>query len=142
MDKDEWSKVKEFVKSNIGESAHTNWIQPIELKEIKGTVAKFKVPTRFIGTWVHRNYGDHIIQGFKNQKLSIDRLEFIASSVKRSDKKNGSEKSAQKKSLRLRITEAKPSFRKSNYFQQVTTLRLQKKDSTLFYTCIRMAKSE
>jgi chromosomal replication initiator protein len=56
MDKDEWSKVKEFVKINIGESAHTNWIQPIELKEIKGTVAKFKVPTRFIGTWVHRNY--------------------------------------------------------------------------------------
>ena len=44
MDKDEWSKVKEFVKINIGESAHTNWIQPIELKEIKGTVAKFKVP--------------------------------------------------------------------------------------------------
>ena len=91
MDKDEWSKVKEFVKSNIGESAHTNWIQPIELKEIKGTVAKFKVPTRFIGTWVHRNYGDHIIQGFKNQKLSIDRLEFIASSDKKSDKKSGSE---------------------------------------------------
>ena len=97
MDKDEWSKVKEFVKINIGESAHTNWIQPIELKEIKGTVAKFKVPTRFIGTWVHRNYGDHIIQGFKNQKISINRLEFISSSDKRSNKKNGSEKSVQKK---------------------------------------------
>ena len=96
MNKDEWSKVKEFVKINIGESAHTNWIQPIELKEIKGTVAKFKVPTRFIGTWVHRNYGDHIIQGFKNQKISIDRLEFIASTDKRSDKKNGSEKSTLK----------------------------------------------
>ncbi len=52
MEKDEWSKVKEFVKNNIGESAHTNWIQPIELREIKGSVAKFKVPTRFIGTWV------------------------------------------------------------------------------------------
>ena len=96
MNKDEWSKVKEFVKINIGESAHTNWIQPIELKEIKGTVAKFKVPTRFIGTWVHRNYGDHIIQGFKNQKISINRLEFIASSDKRSNKKNGSEKSTLK----------------------------------------------
>ena len=96
MDKDEWSKVKEFVKINIGESAHTNWIQPIELKEIKGTVAKFKVPTRFIGTWVHRNYGDHIIQGFKNQKISINRLEFIPSSDKRSNKKNGSEKSTLK----------------------------------------------
>ena len=97
MNKDEWSKVKEFVKSNIGESAHTNWIQPIELKEIKGSVAKFKVPTRFIGTWVHRNYGDHIIQGFKNEKLSIDRLEFIASSDRTSVKKNISEKIATKK---------------------------------------------
>ena len=97
MNKDEWSKVKEFVKSNIGESAHANWIQPIELKEINGSVAKFKVPTRFIGTWVHRNYGDHIIQGFKNQKLSIERLEFIASSDKRSDKKIGSERGTLKK---------------------------------------------
>ena len=46
MNKDEWSKVKEFVKSNIGESAHANWIQPIELKEINGSVAKFKVPSK------------------------------------------------------------------------------------------------
>ncbi len=92
MNKDEWSKVKEFVKNNIGESAHANWIQPIELKEINGSVAKFKVPTRFIGTWVYRNYGDHIIQGFKNQKLMIDRLEFIASSDKTAGKRNVSEK--------------------------------------------------
>ena len=97
MNKDEWSKVKEFVKSNIGESAHTNWIQPIELKEISGSVARFKVPTRFIGTWVHRNYGDHIIQGFKNQKLRIDRLEFIASSDKTAGKKSVSEKRVLKK---------------------------------------------
>ena len=98
MEKDEWSKVKEFVKNNIGESAHTNWIQPIELREIKGSVAKFKVPTRFIGTWVHRNYGDYIIQGFKNQKLSINRLEFITSSDKKSVQKNASDKGTSKKS--------------------------------------------
>ena len=97
MEKDEWLKVKEFVKSNIGESAHTNWIQPIQLKEITGSVAKFKVPTRFIGTWVHRNYGDHIIQGFKNQKLSVNRLEFITSSDKTSVQKNSSDKSTSKK---------------------------------------------
>ncbi len=97
MNKNEWSKVKEFVKSNIGESAHTNWIQPIELQEISGSVARFKVPTRFIGTWVHRNYGDHIIQGFKNQNLAIDRLEFNALSDKTSVKKNVSEKSTLKR---------------------------------------------
>ena len=98
MDKDEWSKVKEFVKSNIGESAHANWIQPIELKEIKGSVAKFKVPTRFIGTWVNRNYGDHIIQGFKNRKLSISRLEFITSSDKTLAQNKVPDKSISKKS--------------------------------------------
>ena len=98
MEKDEWSKVKEFIKNNIGESAHTNWIQPIELREIKGSVAKFKVPTRFIGTWVQRNYGDYIIQGFKNQKLSVNRLEFITSSDKKSVQKNASDKGTSKKS--------------------------------------------
>ena len=43
-------------------------------------------------TWVHRNYGDHIIQGFKNQNLSINRLEFITSSDKTSVQKNSSDK--------------------------------------------------
>ena len=76
MENDIWQKVKEFVKENVGESAHANWIQPIELKEIKNSVAKFLVPTRFIGTWVHRNYGDYILQGFKTQNVKIDRLEF------------------------------------------------------------------
>ncbi len=98
MEKDEWSKVKEFVKNNIGESAHTNWIQPIELREIKGSVAKFKVPTRFIGTWVHRNYGDYIIQGFKSQKLSVNRLEFITTSDKKSVQKKASDKSTSEQS--------------------------------------------
>ena len=77
MENDSWLKVKEFVKENVGESAHANWIQPIELKEIKNSVAKFFVPTRFIGTWVQRNYGDYILQGFKAQNVKIERLEFF-----------------------------------------------------------------
>ena len=43
----------------------------VELKEIKNSVAKFFVPTRFIGTWVHRNYGDYILQGFRSQNVKI-----------------------------------------------------------------------
>ena len=87
MENDSWSKVKEFVKENVGESAHANWIQPIELKEIKNSVAKFFVPTRFIGTWVHRNYGDYILQGFKAQNVKINRLEFVT--LKHEYKNNG-----------------------------------------------------
>jgi len=86
MENDSWLKVKEFVKENVGESAHANWIQPIELKEIKNSVAKFFVPTRFIGTWVHRNYGDYILQGFKAQNVKIDRLEFVTLNLQ--DKNN------------------------------------------------------
>ena len=94
MENDSWLKVKEFVKVNVGESAHSNWIQPIELKEIKNSVAKFFVPTRFIGTWVERNYGDYILQGFKAQNVKIDRLEFLA--VKLKDEKNSANQETKK----------------------------------------------
>ena len=105
MENDSWLKVKEFVKVNVGESAHSNWIKPIELKEIKNSVAKFFVPTRFIGTWVERNYGDYILQGFKAQNVKIDRLEFLA--VKLKDEINSDNQKTKKPFKKESVYESK-----------------------------------
>ena len=50
-------------------------------------MAKFIVPTRFIGTWVHRNYGDHIIQGFRIKNLASIDLSLLLRQIKNQAKK-------------------------------------------------------
>ena len=72
----QWLKVCTFLKHEVGVSAYKSWISPMKLSDIDGSVAKFTVPTVFIGNWVSRNYDQKIYEGFKKQGIIIDRLEF------------------------------------------------------------------
>ena len=53
-----------------------NWIEPLKFSSIDGEVARFKVPTPFIGNWVSRNYGEQIIQQLKENGSPVSRLQF------------------------------------------------------------------
>ncbi len=76
MTKDTWGRVQNDLKATIGKDAYKNWIDPLELVEKSGTVIRFAVPTNFFGDWVSRNYGDRILQGFMDDGLPVERLDF------------------------------------------------------------------
>ncbi len=76
MLEEKWEYICADLKKDVGAHAFKSWIAPIELVSIDETVARFVVPTTFIGNWVLRNYGDKICDGFKQQGVSIDRLIF------------------------------------------------------------------
>ena len=54
----------------------TNWINPLELTSVDASKANFATPTKFIGDWVDRNYGDSIKFEFAKHGLDVDRLVF------------------------------------------------------------------
>ena len=72
----QWDNICSYLKREVGLSAYKSWIAPLKLTSIEGSVAKFIVPTIFIGNWVSRNYGQKIYDAFKNEGISIDKLEF------------------------------------------------------------------
>jgi chromosomal replication initiator protein len=76
MTKDTWGRVQNDLKATIGKDAYKNWIDPLELLEKSGNVIHFSVPTNFFGDWVSRNYGDRILQGFLDDGLPVERLDF------------------------------------------------------------------
>jgi chromosomal replication initiator protein len=76
MTKDTWGRVQNDLKATIGKDAYKNWIDPLELIEKSGNVIRFSVPTNFFGDWVSRNYGDRILQGFLDDGLPVERLDF------------------------------------------------------------------
>lgn len=79
MTKDTWGRVQNDLKATIGKDAYKNWIDPLELVEKSGNVIRFAVPTNFFGDWVSRNYGDRILQGFLDDGLPVERLDFSVS---------------------------------------------------------------
>ena len=71
-----WGLVREKLVARIGKNNYTTWIEPMKLRAMKNGVAHFDVPTNFHGTWVARNFSDHILTQLKESVEGVDRLEF------------------------------------------------------------------
>ena len=71
-----WPSIKLALRKTVGEAAFTNWINPLELSSVDASKANFATPTKFIGDWVDRNYGDSIKFEFAKHGLDVDRLVF------------------------------------------------------------------
>jgi chromosomal replication initiator protein len=74
-----WPSIKLALRKTVGEAAFTNWINPLELTSVDASKANFATPTKFIGDWVDRNYGDSIKFEFAKHGLDVDRLVFSVS---------------------------------------------------------------
>jgi chromosomal replication initiator protein len=74
-----WPSIKLALRKTVGEAAFTNWINPLELTSVDASKANFAAPTKFIGDWVDRNYGDSIKFEFAKHGLHVDRLVFSVS---------------------------------------------------------------
>ncbi|MDB2610812.1 chromosomal replication initiator protein DnaA [Amylibacter sp.] len=71
-----WPSIKSALRKTVGEAAFNNWINPLELTSVDASKANFATPTKFIGDWVDRNYGDSIKFEFAKHGLDVDRLVF------------------------------------------------------------------
>ena len=60
-----WSQVKDWLKSEVGESSFASWLAPLNLDEEKScdAVVAITVPTRFMHDWVLRHYSDMLRRG-------------------------------------------------------------------------------
>ena len=72
-----WGDVREDLRGSVGAGAWKSWIEPLRLDAVDGTVATFRVPTAFMGTWVSRNFGDAIRKGFLAKGRTVERLAFV-----------------------------------------------------------------
>jgi chromosomal replication initiator protein len=76
MTHDTWGNVRTALKTSVGQDAYRNWIEPLELCGVTDGVARFRVPTSFMGTWVARNFGDDILKLLRSADADIRRLDF------------------------------------------------------------------
>ncbi|PWE32380.1 chromosomal replication initiator protein DnaA [Maritimibacter sp. 55A14] len=82
MTDDTWGRVQSELQRTIGKDAFKTWIEPLELSAIENGVARFLVPTSFIGNWVSRNFGDDLLRIFGRNDAKVHRLDFNVRSTR------------------------------------------------------------
>ncbi len=76
MTNEDWGKVQAGLRTSLGQSNYANWIEPLEFLELDEGVARFLVPTNFLGNWVQRNFADRILTRMQSAGIDVTRLEF------------------------------------------------------------------
>jgi len=98
MTNETWGQVQDALQKSVGKNNYQNWIEPLEFSNLENGVAKFHVPTSFIGNWVSRNFGEQILTQLSTAGADVTRVEFNV--VKASAKKPAKAKSAKHASAR------------------------------------------
>ena len=76
MTNETWGEIRENLIKAVGKNNYVNWIEPLEFSDLDGGVATFLVPTKFMGDWVSRNFGDHILRELTEAGQGVDRVRF------------------------------------------------------------------
>jgi chromosomal replication initiator protein len=76
MTQEQWGQLRKSLLGTVGQNNYTNWIEPIELSDIRDGVAVFNVPTSFLGNYVSQNFGDLILHQLSRAGEDVRRLQF------------------------------------------------------------------
>jgi chromosomal replication initiator protein len=71
-----WDDVRKGMRARVGTNNCTTWIDPMQLRSINQGVARFAVPTRFLGDWVNRNFAQALHAEFARAGIEVTRLDF------------------------------------------------------------------
>lgn len=70
-----WEVVKTKLRAELGDDVFSNWFGRVLLEEQSDDMVRLSVPTRFLKNWIQLHYKDRIVNLWKNEGESIDRVE-------------------------------------------------------------------
>jgi chromosomal replication initiator protein len=80
-DQQRWQKVKEQLRSQLGEDVFTSWFGRMELEAVEKEAVRLSVPTRFLRTWIQSHYSEHVLAKWQVEEPAITRLELSVRSA-------------------------------------------------------------
>ena len=80
-DQDLWNRVRERLKSNVGDDIFNSWFARMELEAIEGDTVRLSVPTRFLKSWVQSHYADRLLACWQEEAPTLTRIELTVRSA-------------------------------------------------------------
>src|SRR5580700_9919108 len=80
-DQDRWRRVKERLRSELGDDVFTSWFGRMELETAANGVLRLSVPTRFLRNWIQSHYSEKVLSRWQEQDSEVTRLELSVRSA-------------------------------------------------------------
>ncbi|MCL3881684.1 chromosomal replication initiator protein DnaA [Marivita sp. GX14005] len=76
MTQEQWGTIRDELSKTLGANSFQSWIEPLTFIETSEGIARFGVPTNFLGNYVSQNYGDVLLSKITQTNPSVRRIEF------------------------------------------------------------------
>ncbi len=73
-DSEQFQRVRQRLRAQVGEDVFNSWFARLELEEIIDDRVHLSVPTRFLCSWIQSNYAEKILDVFKTEIPGVARL--------------------------------------------------------------------
>jgi chromosomal replication initiator protein len=76
-----WNRVRERLKSNVGDDIFNSWFARMELEALDNDTVRLSVPTRFLKSWVQSHYADRLLACWQDEATVVTRIELTVRSA-------------------------------------------------------------
>jgi chromosomal replication initiator protein len=80
-DQERWPRVKERLRTEVGEDVYSSWFARMELEGAEEDTIKHSVPTRFLKSWIQSHYAEKVLACWQSERQSISRIELTVRSA-------------------------------------------------------------
>jgi chromosomal replication initiator protein len=80
-DQERWRRVKERLRSELGDDVFTSWFGRMDLETADNGVLRLSVPTRFLRNWIQSHYGERVLSKWQEEVPDVTRLELSVRSA-------------------------------------------------------------
>ena len=80
-DQERWLRVKNRLRSELGDDVFTSWFARMELDAVEKGAVRLSVPTRFLRNWIQSHYSEKVLSNWQAEDSSITRLELSVRSA-------------------------------------------------------------
>jgi len=80
-DQDRWRRVKDRLRTELGDDVFTSWFGRMELESVDKHVIRLSVPTRFLRNWIQSHYSERVLARWQEEEPDTMRLELTVRSA-------------------------------------------------------------
>jgi len=73
----EWTRVLDILRAEVGEAAFRSWLQPLSVISMDSGEVSLAVPTRFMRDWIIKNYADRIQSIWASENDAVSGIELV-----------------------------------------------------------------
>src|ERR1700730_10017462 len=80
-DQERWQRVKDRLRTELGEDVFTSWFARMELETVDQGAVRLSVTTRFLRNWIQSHYSEKVLSNWQAEEPAVTRLELSVRSA-------------------------------------------------------------